>query len=461
MRATFKLLNSYFWKTIYGPIMVFLFPPILMIIMGNIMRLEYILPGIISLVTVLISVQVMPLGIMELKNSTLFKYIGSTPVNPRRFIVSVLAYYVQLIAASIMIVIFISMIAFSKKVFPGDGVSSIYSGLATASGFFSFLFANLIHMVMSLAIGLAIAVFAKTPQQSLTIGLIILIPSMFLSGMVISVDIIAQSKAMQWISRLIPFRYTTGNIIVSMTALNQIGDLMDALSSDPQKSLSLKRLIFNIVATEDTHHHLCWIDTKAKQNMTGLVLRQDGKTFWNINSNNKLSDILINLDNNTFTINNDIRDLTNIKDRIPLTINDISRLITHPQGSQKALDTWFQSGDKTLFKEIFLKPGALVASDNNMFSWHHGFGVRKIPDVELIKQFMIKFFKGENSNPDRFIFIWQNFIVKGDFEFINLFMKQNVILFTVAERVLNTIIPILVTIVATIWSIKKFKWSSR
>lgn len=91
------------------------------------------------------------------------------------------------------------MAIFHNQVLPANGFKfGILGGIFyTFRGIGSFLFAIILHLILVITIGLAIATFSKTPQQALTIAITIVFPSMFLSGMILSVDIIAHSEAMQ------------------------------------------------------------------------------------------------------------------------------------------------------------------------------------------------------------------------------------------------------------------------
>ncbi|MCP4336802.1 MAG: ABC transporter permease [Mycoplasma sp.] len=432
MFATLKLLNQYFWKTIYGPILAFIFPSLLLAILGNIMRIEYVLPGIVAMTTLFIAVQIMPLGLMEMKNSTLFKYIGSTLANPRKFIMVTIYFYVIinfLALASLMI--FGAFLFYDKTILPNRH-EGLYSGLSTFMGFFSFITSNSLHIILSLSIGIMIGIISKTPQQAFTISLIIIIPSLFLSGMVLSVDIIAQSKVMQWFSRFIPFRYTTGNIVVAMTPETQIGNLMDTISLDN------KRLIFNITGFQTQTGSIKWLSIDHQK---GLILSKNGKEF----SFAKFSNLIKDKPNEVEWYN----------------INSIVSFFPKMKIADK--NEWFQSGDSTLFKEIFINH-ELPSADNNMFAWNKSFGVRKTPELESIKYFIKKYFRGDekdSNNVTRFVFIYDKFIKEGKFSFLNIFIKQNIILYTLIERILNTLIPIIVIAVIYKVSIKKFNWLSR
>ncbi len=452
MRATFKLLNSYFWKTFYGPILAFIFPTLLLAILGNIMRIEYVFPGIIAITSLFIAVQSMPLGLMEMKNSTLLKYIGSSPIDSRRFTIATILYYIFINFMSITLLVFMGLFIFYKKVFGWDAGlgkylgfgQGIYSGIFTPIGFFSFWFANMLHILLSLSIGIIIATLSKTPQQALTIALIVIIPSMFLSGMVLSVDIIAQSRTMQWVSRFVPFRYTTGNIVVSTTPKFQIGDLMTLLSIDN------KKIIFNIIGEVTSEGHIKLFGNSK----VGLIINPDGGSFW---QSTDITLTAITGKSNEYTF------IPKSTDKFAINVYDMKRFYQEQIDKwYKAKSIWFQSGDSTLFKVIFLKDNALVGSDNNMFRWTGAFGVRKIPVIESIRNFIQKFFNGESDgDPTRFIYIWQEFIKKGNFSFLDLFMKQNVVLYTLAERALSFVIPVMLSIGIICYSMKKFAWSAR
>ncbi len=435
MRATFKLLNAYFWKTYYGPILVFIFPTLLLTIMGNVMRIEYVFPGILAMVTLFIGIQVMPLGIMELKGSTLFKYIRSTPVNPKRFVASVILYYVLLNILALLIVIVLGGAIFYKNVFVGSGFrNGLYSGIATTKGFFSFIFANLLHIVMTLAIGLAIATFSKTPQQALTIGLIIVLPSMFLSGMVITVDVIARSTVMQWLSRLIIFRYTTANIVISSTPSYQLGGIAD-------------QLVKGIDGDQKAYFDLVF--------RSNAYFIHDGKVYVDINN-------VGGVNSNTWL--KPVVDEHYKAGHHYVSIDTIHDLLVNNKLSAKGKEKIFTGGDATLFKQIFTKETLKLSSDNGIFQFNKDWGVRRIPDVDLIKQFIMTYFKGEDGkggDTKRFIEIYEKYIKAGKFTWLDMFMNQSILLYTKAERVLNIILPILFASSAAGFAIKKFKWSAR
>jgi ABC-type multidrug transport system permease subunit len=137
----------------------------------------------------------LPLSIMELKQSSLFKYIGSSPVNPIKFTIVTISFYIFIAIISSFIILITTIIGFKNEVFPLNGFNhGILGGIFSFPGSLSFIISTSIHLLFVVMAGLFVSTISKTPQQALTIGLVILFPSIFLSGMIVSVDIIAQSK---------------------------------------------------------------------------------------------------------------------------------------------------------------------------------------------------------------------------------------------------------------------------
>ena len=400
MKATFMLLNRYFWKTIYGPIISFVFPVILLVILGHIFKIEYIFPGIIAMAIIFIAVLALPLAIMEFRGSSLFKYIGSSPISTKKFAIVAISFYAFIMMVAVFLIYLMTLAAFSTSVLAGskqsykivDGKSgltavlynysnSIFSNLLTFKGVSEFFLSIGLHMIFSIFVGLAISTFSKTPQQALTVSIVIIIPSMFLSGMVVSVDIIASSSFMQWVSRFIPFRYTVANIVTSATPLSQTHIFLD-----PEQL-----------------HILLGDNNPIKPGANGI--------------------------------------------NFPTPIN----------------------GDKpTVIQQMVLynQFPLVEGSSNDIFDFTSQFTVRRVPNIEQIRSFMIEFLRG-NSDPKkfdshtgRFISLWTQ-MSKGNWSWLDLFIHQNNVLYTQAERVLNIFGPIIASGLLGWYVALKFKWTSR
>ena len=423
--SMFTLFNTYFFKTIYGPALSIVFPSILLIIMGHIMKLEYVFPGIVAFTSMIITVQAMPLGLMEMKNSTLFKYIGSSPVSSKTFIGVIISYYIFINFIAVFLLMFTAMAVFSQDVFPGNH-SGLFSGLLTVKGSFSFLIANLLHIALGLSIGIAISTFAKTPQQALTFGLLIVFPSMFLSGMVVTVDIIASSKAMHIISYMMPFKYTTGNIIISATPVSQMGDFISLLAYDSSHNFSdanLKILFY------ESHIDAALGHTNGYDQFGNVWYRGHTVTTDELLAIYDQANSIGTLDSNFYD---------------PAT------------GIVK---------DRALFEVLFLgaRNNITVNSDNNIFYIVDSFGVRRVPDIDKIKMFIEDWLNktvatGSGSSQVTGVV---NQIENHNYAWMDLFTKQSTLLYETYERSLNLFLPLAMIAGLQAYSIKNFKWSSR
>lgn len=409
MKATIKLLNAYFWKTYYGPIIAFIFPIILLGILGSIFKVEYVYPGIIAMSILFIGLLALPLAMTELKRSSLFKYIGSSPVNPIKFTLIIILFYVFISFISTIIVLFSTMAIFPNAVFYDHGFKNgILGGIFSSIGSLFFLLSFILHLLFVISFGLAIVTFSKTPQQTLTIGIIIIIPSIFLSGMVLSVDLIGQSKVMQWASRFVPFRYSTGNMIISSTPLNQIGNPLDNMTLD-DKHLLFKNVDINGVIT--------------LKKVSGERIR--------VNSIQDLFDLY-------YKIGNEYQVNANLNDQ-PLF--------------------------KLIFREIIEKNKGAIA-DHNIFNWLKPWAVKRVVSTEQAQNFIIEYFKTFSEDSTGHI-NWSRLeplatkIAQGNFGWLNLFIKQTNTLYEIPERVLNIVLPITMSGLLLFYTTKKFEWSVR
>lgn len=213
--AIYKLFNRYYIKSFFGPFFTFAFPVIILAILGSLMDVTYMFPGIVSMTAMSSGITGMPFAIMELKKSVLLKRIGASPVKASKFTVVIITYFTFMIFMSILWLMLWLVILHPTK-------TDMFGGLIKNNGlsFIAFIYGNVINIVLSLSIGFAIASIAKGEQQAQAIGMLIYFPSTFLAGQFISIDVISQNEVMNWISRIIPFRYTTMLVVSSWQGNN-------------------------------------------------------------------------------------------------------------------------------------------------------------------------------------------------------------------------------------------------
>lgn len=212
--AVYKLFNRYYIKSFFGPFFSFVFPVMLYGILGSIMDPKYLFAGMIAMSALGTGMQGMPFSILELKKSVLLKRIGASPVKPAMFTIVIVTYFTATIILSILWLMIWALIFWQD--------TSIFQPMGTIVGFFGFLYGNVLNIIVSIAIGFTIASLAKSEVQVQTFGMLLYFPSTFLSGQFISIDSIANSEVMNWISRFVPFRYTTMIIVESWSGSKTI-----------------------------------------------------------------------------------------------------------------------------------------------------------------------------------------------------------------------------------------------
>lgn len=421
MNATLKLVNAYFWKTYYGPVFAIIFPILMLAILGNILRIEYVYPGIIALSAMFVGILSMPLLMSELKQSSLFKYIGTTALTPLKFMVVIIFYFFVVTIFSTTLILLMTMAFFSKKVFPHHSYNDgIFSGLGMPTGALSFIFSWLLHFGFSMALGIFMFSFINSGQHMAVIAFAIAIPSMFLSGMILSVDIIAKSEVMQWLSRFDPFRYTTGNLIVSATPKDQLGDLFHALSADD------KKLIFKIKNQFSDVNQATYVFNEADKNISAINIQ-------NLGTDSKLKTV--------FTISN-ASELKEFMNKY-LPTDALKEQVIH---------------DLTLYQLLFETKEQIVASSNNVFNFD-SWGVRRMPDIGVLKEFVVTYLRGGGSGGDkgRFDKIWDS-IQLGKFDWLDIFFKQNATLYNTGDKIVNLLVPISMVSLLIASAKRKFNW---
>lgn len=240
-----KLINASYWQSIFGPVMTFVFGAIFIGLYGLIMETQFsnagnagdalfksALIGVISLQVMSFAINVVPQSINDFKTSVLLKRIGSTPIKPITFLLTVSIYYGVLMFISFFWNMLMVVIWFPSKIgiiFAGDpsvGVLAIEWG--------SLIFAIFYTVITSIFIGLLVVSLSKSAIASNVIGMIIFFLSMFLSGMLFPIQNITPNLGLNIVSYFTPFRYTTGlmtmswngNSIFDMSGSYKIGEVV-------------------------------------------------------------------------------------------------------------------------------------------------------------------------------------------------------------------------------------------
>lgn len=251
IRAVYKIFAKYYFKSFFPAFFNFVFPVLIFAILGTIMNVNYMLPGVIAMTTMSQGLTAMPFSILELKKSVLLKRIGASPIKSSKFTIVVLTWFSFMIMLSI-----IWLMLWAIALHPGS-INSMFSNLSHNHwlSFIGFLFGNILNIVTCLSVGLVIASISKGENQAQAIGMLLFFPSSFLTGQFVTIDVISQVEVMNWISRFIPFRYTTMMIISSWSGNNifEFSDIVAPimLSGDAIADLVKVKLLAN--ETIDPH----------------------------------------------------------------------------------------------------------------------------------------------------------------------------------------------------------------
>ena len=104
--------------------------------------------------------------------------------------------------------------------------------------------------------------------------------------------------------------------------------------------------------------------------------------------------------------------------------------------------------DDTFWNLIFVGNKTILSdSNNNIFDLTSRWSVRRVPEIDSLRDFVTSYFRGEDGaggDGDRFLSIWDK-IQNNDYTWLDLFFKQNNTLYFVADKSLNLFVPLSLT----------------
>lgn len=181
MKACLKIINNYFWKSLFGPGILFVFSALYMFIivscwslLGEIKPIS-IVPTVVSFIVVLNGLFCIPTTINSLRTSIVLKRLGSSKITPLQFITITLCYYFIISLLSIAWVILWTWLIFINSL-------EDYYTLIHGANFWSILYVILITFILSSGIGLFVLSFTNRNFVILTIAVVIVIFSLIFAG---------------------------------------------------------------------------------------------------------------------------------------------------------------------------------------------------------------------------------------------------------------------------------------
>lgn len=200
---------------------------------------DQVLAGSLVIPSMSVPLCSMPQQIFEFKKSSLLKRIGVTPIKPSLFLFIIGLYYFVAILVSIFWCIIFALLVFGiqywdsgKLVFDIQGDIKIYSAsfktMLENVNWLDFLYGQILCIVVAICIGLFLAAVAKSTIMIQTIGVSILIISMFLAGTVMPLGLIRNQETFWHLGYVIsPFKAPV-NIILNgwFGNFSQVGDVL-------------------------------------------------------------------------------------------------------------------------------------------------------------------------------------------------------------------------------------------
>lgn len=214
--SLFKLVNSYYWKSVFGPITTFFMPAIYIVLIGFILGYENTMGGFLSVAATMVTLGSMPTALFEFKNSSLLKRIGATPIKPVTFLLTISSFYFLLIIAGTVFSLLFSIAVFSGywnqgRLLSGSGASAIYApsllSILSQVSWGQFVYGQLINVLVALAMGLAIVSISKAQSMVSGICMALLITTQFISGQILPIVSIKQIPAIWYLGYILsPFK---------------------------------------------------------------------------------------------------------------------------------------------------------------------------------------------------------------------------------------------------------------
>ena len=222
-----KLINTIFTGS---PTFIFfaLFYPLIFVgILPNVASPHYIIFGITSLIPMIVGVQVLPLVILNLKNSSLLKRLGATDTKTSDLNYSFIFYFSILSLISTFFNFGLGLLIYKNSI----NLDSI--------NWLQVMISIVIGTLVGITFGVFIAGVMKNYHLTQMIGLLLTIPGAFMTAEFLSVAMVADWGPVKYISFIFPQKIATTLTLVSTNG----GDIfamkdVSAVSEDSIKYLT-------------------------------------------------------------------------------------------------------------------------------------------------------------------------------------------------------------------------------
>ncbi len=244
--SLFNLINHSFWRGIFGPFFAFFFPLIFIVILGSLLGYEQVLGGLLVVGPIGISVVTLPNSIFEFKKSSLLKRIGSTPIKPLFFMLTIGLFYLIVMIISLLWSFIFSLIMFSQYWEVGRVISAAteaapavvapsFSKVLSVVNWGGVIWGHMMSIMVGISLGMVLASFARSSMMVMSIGTIILILTLFTTAQVLPPSMIFNINYLWYGGYIIsPFKSPTSIILESWNGTAVVeGFKIEFLTANP------------------------------------------------------------------------------------------------------------------------------------------------------------------------------------------------------------------------------------
>ncbi len=200
MFATFRLTTKVFFKTFQGVFFAFAWPLLIMFILNaifktipndsNINYVNVICPGMIFISTFSVGLFGMTNTAMKLKESCILKRICVSPLSKMKFLMGLILFFFTM-----QIISSLWTFLWAYALYSGDGLKMPNGGW--------FLIGWIFSALLNIIISLLILGNIKTQENAYSLTILILIPTLFLSGVMFAIP---DTGWISWVSEALPQR---------------------------------------------------------------------------------------------------------------------------------------------------------------------------------------------------------------------------------------------------------------
>jgi len=215
-KALLKIVNSYFWKSISGPFLSFIFPIILVCVLGFSLGYNMAFPGAFFMGIIAVGLNVMPGTICEFRKSSLLKRISITPIRPIRILITICLYYLVIMIISIIITICLTLLVFIKFIKNGQTIEIPSIGSITMPSlsqvlanvdYASFIYVTILIFILSLLTGLMFCSFFTSTSTIHSVSIMVMILTILLSGLALPNSVMKSNISLWYVGYVFtPFK---------------------------------------------------------------------------------------------------------------------------------------------------------------------------------------------------------------------------------------------------------------